>query len=705
MGEDDIAAFLGSIPTTRRTTRGTFSAATTMHGAEMSTPGATEDLLPPPPPPSLHQTPQHPLPEQPAQKVTVTNPVPMETETKDLSSEKGKLDHHMIQARTSKEASLTVQVTEVIRTGTGVSYQTKTIQHETVCGFDGGDGRLNDTFHGARRGAGGVGESLSSSFDPANMSCLMCSSEHQVIVATKPTVLCLADQCFPSNLSGEDNCVGVVRLENSSLAELTGITLEILEGKKLAPGSVILVGSGTHLFRVGASAYAWEWTQCVARLQNKLGSVNICPLIPIPPASMPGSFARDIGQLAVWLTDIYGKGTCGLLGTWSQLTWVADRFSEGGSLLSDSDTIKLSMPADLSGTESKAYIFRYNSSCPVTLSLFDLRATEELVRAILEALDKSFSIVLDPEKILRRVEIQSPGAKHNKKIIAIGASILGQTVSHLRSAGLEVIDLTLPGWVASPDRLAELRAKLDGMDKGEYTYILDPLSNSTFRFEQFDGTLCLPLKIGNSYHLPGAVRVVSEPVLKNTLRTLTPLLQSLTGPKVILPPLPRYLATPCCGNREHCSNFGERDYANGLLDGLTRVRNQVKTHCHDSGIQNFRVMDGVSTVLGYREGGRPKTEIILPDLKNVAARDGVHFNEAGLKNLAKGIVDMIRAVEAKDTRSFSISAPPAVYYWRGFTSSRGSSLRPKANASQSRSYKMSRHVHSKGPRAGPYKKT
>jgi hypothetical protein len=37
-----------------------------------------------------------------------------------------------------------------------------------------------------------------------------------------------------------------------------------------------------------------------------------------------------------------------------------------------------------------------------------------------------------------------------QKMVLIGASNLGYCRDHFRQSGLEVIDLTVPGWVASP---------------------------------------------------------------------------------------------------------------------------------------------------------------------------------------------------------------------------------------------------------------
>jgi hypothetical protein len=83
-------------------------------------------------------------------------------------------------------------------------------------------GGLKDTFHGSRllQGNETVNQSISLSFDPANLVCLCCKGEHNVIGAT-PVTVCFSDQNFVASLpSNNENCVGVVRVENSSLAEL-----------------------------------------------------------------------------------------------------------------------------------------------------------------------------------------------------------------------------------------------------------------------------------------------------------------------------------------------------------------------------------------------------------------------------------------------------------------------------------------------------
>ncbi len=56
-----------------------------------------------------------------------------------------------------------------------------------------------------------------------------------------------------ASLPGTDskNCLKIVRVENASLSELSGIFIEIMENKFIKPGSCVLISSLSFLSRVG----------------------------------------------------------------------------------------------------------------------------------------------------------------------------------------------------------------------------------------------------------------------------------------------------------------------------------------------------------------------------------------------------------------------------------------------------------------------
>jgi hypothetical protein len=62
--------------------------------------------------------------------------------------------------------------------------------------------------------------------------------------------------------------VAIFRYEDATLSELVNIALEVLDKQTIHPGLVLLFGSASHLFKVGASCYAADWVQLLMRIET-----------------------------------------------------------------------------------------------------------------------------------------------------------------------------------------------------------------------------------------------------------------------------------------------------------------------------------------------------------------------------------------------------------------------------------------------------
>ncbi len=201
------------------------------------------------------------------------------TETEDetkMETEAGKqiLGATFYQCRAAREAKMTETIFDLT---TGLK---KTEPYKRIGTMDRQEDRLLvKTFHGARANKYSKGisvevnQGITCSYDPATLICMMCSTEHKITEERHgglPATLIFSDQNFISGFSGDGiSCVSVCRLENCSLVELTDMVVEVLEGINLKPGTLILMGSTTHLHRVGVSMYAGDWASCVERLEQK----------------------------------------------------------------------------------------------------------------------------------------------------------------------------------------------------------------------------------------------------------------------------------------------------------------------------------------------------------------------------------------------------------------------------------------------------
>ena len=138
--------------------------------------------------------------------------------------------------------------------------------------------RIRQVLHGFA-GLSGICPGLS--FDPQTKTCLTCESGHGA-PGDGTGCFILTDQNFVANLSGAagaGGCIGVVRVEDSSLDELAEFLCELFGRGALSAGSVVCVGSGSHLHRTGAMIYAQDWNRCNTKIMARFPGIRVCPLI------------------------------------------------------------------------------------------------------------------------------------------------------------------------------------------------------------------------------------------------------------------------------------------------------------------------------------------------------------------------------------------------------------------------------------------
>jgi hypothetical protein len=540
-------------------------------------------------------------------------------------------------------------------------------------------GQSYNLFHGARMVKGNIqtNEVITSTFDPATLNCLVCPNLHPVLSKSGPVAICFTDQNFVPSLSGT-GCVAVLRYEDASLAELSGIALEILEKNQIHPGSVLLFGSMSHLFKVGASCYVADWVSLLMRIETRYKNVNVCPLVPIIQTDTVGSLVRDIEILATWFHKVYASNIKGLLDTWSAVTHYVQASSCGQINLPSVEIQKVPLPANLVTPQLQPTYFKFDTSSPAKLTGMSNLVSTELIRIILTALQSNFSIAVGPEVILPRSTTAGDGASGAKHVICIGSSIVKQLVPYLQAAGYTVTDLSQPGWLATAENIDALIAKMSELRIAEdFCVLLDLFSNCSHRYQQFDGTQSLAQKEGGKYHMPGPVVTCNDDTFRKIIKMLAPvLLSAQNADKILIPPLPRYLFTPCCSLPAHCTNFHSETYAENALGGLSKLRNILKKECASMGVRNVWVLDGIGALLGTPPGESYGTNReILSDLRDTLAKDGVHLERSGNIKVTKSIglcFAKLRSGKINDgtfmSSPVSGRAQSRSFYWRGFSS-------------------------------------
>jgi hypothetical protein len=530
-------------------------------------------------------------------------------------------------------------------------------------------GGLSKTFHGSRirEGSVTVNQTISLSFVPNKMTCVSCETEH-AIISNLPVTVFFTDQNFIAKLPGSNNsCLNIVRMEDASLSELFNLSKELFGKVKLPEGSVLLFGSVSFLSRVGTGMYAQDWQSLVINTVTSWPGTRVCPLIPLIVTECPGSVARELAELAAWLAIVYDNNPLGMQVPWAAVVAASEKLSVGAITLPAMDTYKIPLPQSLADTSLVGSMtFCSVSSRPATLNGLPKDNLDELVRTLLDTVHWDFQTCAHPENFLAR-ELQTVGSNTlMQKVILLGASNIGHCADRLRREGFEVVDLSSPGWLATPDNIALLLGKLEKIPCGTSdTLILDLYGNLSYRFEQFDGSISLPYKSKGRYHLAGNVVTCPLQSFRKVLENTTAVFSAKKDSKmIVIPPLPRFLFAGCCSALGHSTNVDSEGHAQKLLTDIIGLRTCLKKFVASLSLGNCRVMDSCCVTECVSTANITTR---LDALKTVTATDSVHFTSVGYENLVRNIVREGNR-NVSDARKQTSSK---LHFWRGFRSTFG----------------------------------
>ena len=132
---------------------------------------------------------------------------------------------------------------------------------------------------------------FSMSLDPAKLECLACTERHLFIRNDNPACIVAADQNFSPLLPAKIglDCIGVIRVEDGSLAEITALFRDVFRNYIrpagcLPPGSIILLGSISHLAMNGLQQYVEDLVRYLAIISSEVGGGCHCHSLCSCPA-------------------------------------------------------------------------------------------------------------------------------------------------------------------------------------------------------------------------------------------------------------------------------------------------------------------------------------------------------------------------------------------------------------------------------------
>ena len=336
------------------------------------------------------------------------------------------------QCMAARAASSQVEATSI---SIDATFGTETVVEPELVGTlnPPGDKEVGKTFHGARakRGSDTVNQSVTFSIDPDSLICIQCEKEHEFLQADgKPVVIIASDQNYVP-VWPTSNCetnVAVLRIANGGLHELADMLMEIFDRKNLPDGTVVLVGSVSHLHRVGVGSYSREWTQVVGRLGRRWPNIRVCPLAPLIRENCPGGVAREIIELASWLSKVYSGSINGFRDLWNLVVTRTIERSAGQTSLNSVESYTITVPASLEQNSlAKPTTFYSTSSRPSILYGIDQGTVSELLDATKNVLNRDFNISVGTGGNSPPASAMDSGVFENvKRVVLVGASILKQ---------------------------------------------------------------------------------------------------------------------------------------------------------------------------------------------------------------------------------------------------------------------------------------
>jgi hypothetical protein len=573
--------------------------------------------------------------------------------------------HQCKSARLASRTDVFVSVSQDSSFGKVVSVQSPQLgSFEDHCNF-------NDTFHGSRvlRGSSVVNESISCSFDPANLVCISCNNEHG-LVGKDPVIVMFSDQNFVSKLDcANDKCINVMRMENATLLDLFEISKELFSNVSLPEGSIFMFGSASYLGRSGTSLYARGWTEVVALASDTWRGIRICLLIPLILSECPGNIVRELSELATWLDRVYEANPQGLREPWQCLVKAMEACSMGSATLDNMDNYKIVLPGSLLTRNLDTTItFCSTNSRPMTCKGLSKDHYSELLGTLLNCIFEKFRACSGPEAYFERAaENKVTSEAQMQKVTLVGASNLRHCVPHVAGQGVKVIDHTFPGWAPSPGNVAKVQENIE--TDVSSSYVFDLFGNSSLRFEQYDGTTALPFQSNGRFHFGGKVVTTPPEIFKKIVENTIPIIRKKGySPGVIIPPLPHGLFSRCCSDSSHCINANDENFAMTMLTGFIGLRNDLIKLLVHAGLTNFKVMDSCCVTDCIPTANLPER---LEGLQKVTSKDGIHFSHDGYKNLSSRVLSCIESMLGNTRKENN----KKTYFWRGFRSPVGARSR------------------------------
>jgi hypothetical protein len=500
-------------------------------------------------------------------------------------------------------------------------------------------------------------------------------------------VVVAGDHHFPANIParGEGECIKILRVENGSLAEITGELVRMSPRGGAVPGTVVMLGSAVMLGVESVAHYAAEWKRCRNIIKHEMGDVIVIPLLHLSPVGIEDrTILRSLIDMAAWYDDLEEVELKLIRNTRMNFMEVNLGRLERGPWWAD-EHINSRMPVSLSAESSgtTAYVTGDWGKRPERIAPLTAHGERHWIGLLIGEVNREMHLGLDTDVCLARSLKAVKRTKEDVGPIAavtVGASNAARTATALRRKGVSVVNLGKAGWKISEDTVAYMASELSQRVAQEETLILQCLDSNCFYVLEKTGAMCMPCRgTDGLVHIQGKVVVARGLQLENLLELLGPILRERAGLLTILVcPTVRFLEA-CCNAHNTMSQAERIAEGERQLRELGSLRREVRSWVVRHGFHDVLLADPLEAA------GAAKSVAKARDLMF----DAVHMKPVGFAALAGKIRELIQQwMVSKKRKGGRIEQPAGKRAKTEQTVAKGSGKRgPRSGAKGSKSSK------------------
>jgi hypothetical protein len=330
---------------------------------------------------------------------------------------------------------------------------------------------------------------LSFSFEPRGLTCFNCTGGPHHILGEEyqPACIILCDQHFPAALPADEGlrCPAIIRAEDATISDLVTCFRKTMGKSKLPVGTVIMIGSFSHLARVGSAAYAADLQVALTALEDDYGGrIRTVHALPFPSSKIEDVVAiRAMCDIMDWLSNIDKRAKYFLPETQGAVREKLLCSQTGRNVLS-TVVLPLRLPAGFKSKDVAAFSLGGDARLSQSIPACEGPALVELLAVMLQELNANFSLNLDTKPDMNGVKKHcTPATTSGVPIVVAGSSHAARLAGALAKQNENVSDLSISGWKlseANANSLAEdIAEKLEESDnKG--AVVLQLFDNSIF---------------------------------------------------------------------------------------------------------------------------------------------------------------------------------------------------------------------------------